>query len=1065
MPRDRDLVRRAALVLSSDRPIRELFDDLSALLASYVDASIVFIVLVGDDGQPVPSYMYLDGRSGQPDDGRLSAQSTSARVFETGVPVRYERGSDWPARHLISLHGKTARPEAAIFVPIVFGGERIGVLSVQSSIPGAYSEEDVVMLETCALYLGARIADDERRRSVERFERLATIDVLTGVANRNAFDAALAREWRRAALAGSPLSLLMIDVDFFKSFNDEYGHVAGDACLQQIAGIAQDCLVRPTDAFARYGGEEFVAILPDTELDAAVRIAETMRSAVERRAILHEASSLGRISISVGAATLRPTVDGDAIALVRAADSSLYEAKQRGRNRVAAEGYAPLRTPAQPRGPARGNLPLPRSRFIGRRHDCARLMAELAEHRLVTAIGPGGVGKTRVALEVARQLAPAFSDGAWFVDLTAIVDETELAALVSSTLKGLLPPHREITEVVAALRGARALLVLDNCEHLIEACADFVGRLLAGSEELKVFATSREALAIDGESVYRVPALDVDEGVALFVDRATNAGLRDAFAGDAAVGEVVRQLDGLPLAIELAAPRLTAMSLEELRSGLVDRLSLLRSSSRRAPSRQQTLRALMDWSYRLLSFDEQTVFRRLAVFVGGWTREAAVAVCGDGALSSWAVGEALDGLVKKSLVQAESVGGETRLRMLEATREYAAEMLEGSDDAAATIACHAQTYLHLAVDWSVARERTPTTIWHRRVTQESGNFQAALFALLDAEAYDEAAQMLLALRDWLWDRGAVYAIDLPKRLERVLAENGELAPAVRAAFTLAVATILRRGDPRRTAAMIEPVYAAYRREGDAILAAASLRVLAQSQFILLGAIDFALESDLAELAEKMEAGGQLSSAAQLLNLLGTLHTQAMDGVRLERARATYERAIGLLEARGDHDRAGTLYGNTADVVFYLGDIDGAVTRARRAVDLIQQSEEPWYAAFQYMNLGHFATWSGDFETARSALREAYPGLLGFERYTASTILDKFARLALAVGQFERAARLLGAADEAFERFGIERQRREATLVESLRAELKQRLGDRFDGLLRRGHDLKPGEIESEAFAV
>jgi diguanylate cyclase (GGDEF)-like protein len=1050
-------------VLSSDRPIRELFDGLSALLESYVDAAIVFIVLAGADGEPVASYLYLDGRSGEPDEGRLSAESTAARVFETGVPVRYERASDWPAQHLVALLGKTVRPEAAIFVPIVFGGERIGVLSVQSTIPGAYSEDDVVMLETCALYLGARINDEERRKTAERYERLATVDVLTGVANRSALDQALEREWRRACETQSQLSFLMIDVDFFKAFNDRYGHVAGDACLQQLAGTAQDCLVRPSDVFGRYGGEEFAVVLPDTGAEEAVRIAETMRGAVERRAIAHAGSSLGIVTISAGAATVRPKAGDEALALVRAADASLYEAKQRGRNRVAAEGYAGAQIPAEPREALRGNLPLPRTHFIGRGSDRARLVAAVAEHRLVTLIGPGGVGKTRVALEVARELGPAYPDGAWFVDLTAVTDAGELAAFVSSTLKGLVAPNREIAEVVASLRGANALLVLDNCEHLVEACAGFVQELLALPGGLYVLATSREALAVQDEFVYRIPPMEVVEGISLFVDRASNAGLTTAIEANDAIGEIVRQLDGLPLAIELAAPRLTTMSLAELSEGLGSRLSLLRSSSRRAPSRQQTLRALMDWSYRLLSPGEQTVLRRLAVFVGDWSREAAVAVCADG-ISEWEVGVALDGLIAKSLVQRESAAGEARLRMLEATREYAAEMLEGSDDAASTIARHAHTYSRLAIEAARRRERTQTTAWNYGVTRERGNLQAAMLALLDAREYEEASQMLLALRDWYWDRGSLYSLDLAKRIEHVLARGG-FAPDIEAAFRLGVATILRRIEPQRMLALIDPARAHYRRTGDYHLVAASLRVISQAQLILQGCIDGELEPQLVELAERMEADGNLWLSAMLLNLLGTLHTQTMDDGRLDRARAAFDRAIGLLEARGDADRAGTLYGNVADVLFYLGDARTAMVRARHAVDLIEHSEEPWFASFQYMNLGHFATWSGEFDVARTALRQAYRGLLAIEGYTTATVIDKFARLAFATGQPERSAALLAASDAIFETHGIMRQRREATYVEQMRAELREQLGGAFDAAYRRGRLMKAPDIEAEAFGV
>ncbi|HTX58433.1 MAG TPA: diguanylate cyclase [Verrucomicrobiae bacterium] len=1063
MPRDRDLVRRAALVLSSDRPIRDLFDELSAMLASYVDASIVLIVLALD-GPPQIAYLYLDGQSGEPDERRLSLTSTSGRVFETGVPIRYARAGDWPGQHLVALHGKTARPEAAIFVPIVFGGRNIGVLSVQSTIPNAYSEDDVAMLETCALYLGARVNDEQQRKAVERYERLATIDVLTGVANRNALDRTLEREWRRAARARSSLAMLMIDVDFFKAFNDTYGHVAGDSCLQRVAGVAEDCLVRPSDLFARYGGEEFAVVLPDTDLDGAVRIAETIRQAVVRLEIPHEGTSLGCVSVSLGAAAVDPSPADLPVGLVRAADAALYEAKQRGRNRVAASGYASAQPPVEQRRRTRGNLPTPRTRFIGRRHDCARLRAGVLEHRLTTAIGPGGVGKTRIALEVARGLDEAFPDGVWFVDLTEVTDASELAAAVSAALRGLVPPHRRNADLVAALRGLQALIVLDNCEHLIEACSALVDEILLGAPEMRLLATSREALAIEGEFVYRIPTLEVEEGVALFIDRAGAAGVSESLAHDVAVGEIVRQLDGIPLAIELAAPRLSTMSLEQLRAGLGDRLSMLRNSSRRAPSRQQTLRAMMDWSYRLLDGEEQMVFRRLAVFVGGWTRDAAIAVCSDAALSPAAVAAALDDFVDKSLAQVEIGGDEARTQMLETTREYAAETLARTGETAEIVARHASTYRRLANEVARARLRTTTTRWLRAVTADRGNYQAAFFALLDEERFDEAAEIVLALNDWLWDRGWQYTIDMTNRIDDVLAARSDLKPEVRLAFALSAVTSLRRIASRRVIEMARQVYDGYVERGETRLAAAALRAVAHAQLVVDGHIDIALERNFADAIEQAIDLGESVLAAALLNMLGTMQTQAMEDDRLPRARECFERAIGLLEVRGDADRTGVLYGNSGDVAFYLGDPQEAMERARKAVALIEHGEEPWQAAFQYMNLGHFATWCRQFDVAREALRRARTGLPG-DPYSVATILDKFARLAHATQHDVAAVRLLGAADAGFERHGISRQRREGALVESMRAELTARVGRSYEVEYRTGRSLTIDEIDAEVAQV
>src|SRR5215472_695271 len=331
------------------------------------------------------------------------------------------------------------------------------------------------------------------------------------------------------------------------------------------------------------------------------------------------------------------------------------------------------------------NLPLQLTSFIGRAGEMHEVSMLLASTRLVTLTGAGGVGKTRLALQVAADVLPRFPAGVWVVDLAPLTDEAVVPVAVVRALG--LPDEAGVsaTGTVAGFIGAgRGLMVLDNCEHLLEACAVITEELLSACPGLVILATSREPVGVAGEAMWRVPSLPlVDEAVELFTDRAQRA--RPGFAitpeNAEAVGEICRRLDGIPLAIELAAARLRAFSPAEIAAGLHDRFRLLTGGSRTAARRQQTLRASVDWSHALLTGPEQVLFRRLAVFAGGFDLEAARAIgVGDG-LRPDDVLSLLGSLVEKSLVAAEESDGVTRYRQPETVRQYALERLTHSGEA------------------------------------------------------------------------------------------------------------------------------------------------------------------------------------------------------------------------------------------------------------------------------------------------------------------------------------------------------------------------------------------------
>ncbi len=355
----------------------------------------------------------------------------------------------------------------------------------------------------------------------------------------------------------------------------------------------------------------------------------------------------------------------------------------------------PVARHGAPEGPS-NNLPLQLTSFVGREREVAEVTGQLSETRLITLRGPGGCGKTRLALEVASEVAKSFEGGVWWVGLAPLSDTELVPQAVASVLNVLEAPGRSPIETLADhLETRRALLILDNCEHLVEACAVLTDALLRSCPSLRVLATSREALGVGGEVSWPVPPLSLPdprrllsegslpdyESARLFVERAR--AVKPSFALDersaTAVARICYRLDGMPLAIELAAARAGVLSAEQISSRLEDSLGLLTAGGRTAEPRQKTFRATLEWSYDLLSEPERELLGRLSVFAGGWTLEAAEAVGAGSGIERYEELDLLSGLVDKSLVVAEAgAEGALRYRMLEPVRQYAQERLEAS---------------------------------------------------------------------------------------------------------------------------------------------------------------------------------------------------------------------------------------------------------------------------------------------------------------------------------------------------------------------------------------------------
>ncbi len=395
-----------------------------------------------------------------------------------------------------------------------------------------------------------------------------------------------------------------------------------------------------------------------------------------------------------------------------------------------------------------GNIQSQVTTFVGREHELREITDLLGQTRLLTLIGIGGTGKTRLAVQLAELLASDYADGAWFIDLAPITEGALVAQTLAITLGISLEGHRQaLPEIVAFIRSKRLLLVLDNCEHLVDACAELTSTLLNAGAGVTILATSRETLRVPGETIYRLlpltcpipddatpspDALMQYEAVRLFLDRAiaVQPGFIITANNAAIVSQLCINLDGLPLAIELATARLRVMTVEQIVARLGDRFRLLAGGARSVLPRQQTLRALIDWSYDLLDVSEQALLRRLTVFAGGWTLEAAEDVCADDIVESWEILDLLTGLVDKSLVLSDPTDAGMRFRMLEVVRQYCNEKLRDAGETDTFQTRHAGHFLA-----QVAREKreiagaASSDIWAHWAAYnvaEMDNFRTAL---------------------------------------------------------------------------------------------------------------------------------------------------------------------------------------------------------------------------------------------------------------------------------------------------------------------------------------------------
>ena len=633
----------------------------------------------------------------------------------------------------------------------------------------------------------------------------------------------------------------------------------------------------------------------------------------------------------------------------------------------------------------RHNLPEPLTTFIGREAELAEVATLLDESRLVTLVGVGGVGKTRVALEAARVALPDFADGAWFVDLAPISDPGLAAGHVAATL-GLREQAGVATvkRLVDHLRSADVLLVLDNCEHLREACAALVGELLRSTRGLRVLATSREILGVPGERDFAVPPLRLSaseadstavesEAVRLFLARAREA--RPTLPADAATLEVVARicadLDGLPLGIELAAARARALSPAEIASRLRDRFQFLVSWRRLAAARHRTLREAMDWSYALLEPEEQRILRALSVFAGGFTLEAVAAITTDGDVDLAL--PILERLVEASLVAADTTHEPTRYTVLETVRQYAAEQLETSGERAEVRRRHAEHFAAFAeAAWQPLRTAGiwVQADWIARLGQERENLRSTLAWQQEAEAFDALLRTTESLW-WIWWI------------------RGELAEG-RAWLQLALERATD-SDPHRRA-----------------LALLGLAGLSWAQGDLVAA-----EQHATAALALFEATGDRMQEGSTLNTLGLIASGRRD---LARAREHFEASLARIRSATDPDpgrlsrNLSVTIDNLGSVSLEFGDFEAANAQYREALELNQARGDAEGVAMAELHIALVEAQTGELASARTLLGRslAVYRSIGFHQYAAEC-LEAASMVANGTGAPEEAAFLLGAA--------------------------------------------------------
>jgi predicted ATPase/DNA-binding NarL/FixJ family response regulator len=701
------------------------------------------------------------------------------------------------------------------------------------------------------------------------------------------------------------------------------------------------------------------------------------------------------------------------------------------------------------------NLPVQLTGFVGRQAERAGVAGLLADRRLVTLTGVGGAGKTRLAAQVAADRAGQWPDGVWWVELGAVTGAGDVAEVVASVLGVLVEPVRgPLGSVTVALGERRTLVCLDNCEHVLPGAAEVAAALLRSCPEVTVLATSREPLGVPGETAWQVPPLAGDDALALFMERA--GAVRPGFtldaAGEAAVRAMCARLDGLPLALELAAAWLRTLTPQQIEAGLDDRFRLLVRAPWGAVPRHQTLAASIDWSHALLEETDRVVFRRLAVFPGGFGLEAARSVAAGGAVARDEVLQALGRLVDKSLVVAEPRGAEARYRLLETIRQFAADRLEEAGEVAATRDRHLAHVLAFA-EGIEPELRRDMDAWRTRLEVEHANLRAALEWGLAAPDPERGRRLAAAL-PWLWHlhgQGPEGIELLRRAVRRVPEDRSRLQARLFAGIALVADTASPFGLEFEAAQRALEIAT---EQGDEPLRALCLTLSAVGRFFTdfgaaweLGAeglavaeaagddlvVDAAraLQGIILHLQDRHEAAEPLlgSAVAGLLRrhrgiaatTLGFQASGALYTGQLDRARRLAEQAVRVAEPLGDYHRVGSSRSVLALVHGLAGDVEGGLRLMQPVLRLVEGAENDVFVPGMARTMGALRLWAGDPEAAaRWFEREARSTDRGADTWIAAQAMTGLGAALGSAGRLDQARSVLERALAVARRLGMPR---------------------------------------------
>jgi predicted ATPase/class 3 adenylate cyclase len=681
------------------------------------------------------------------------------------------------------------------------------------------------------------------------------------------------------------------------------------------------------------------------------------------------------------------------------------------------------------------NLPHQATSFIGRDRELEEVKSLLGAARLLTLVGMGGLGKTRLSLQIAAEQIHDFPDGVWFLDLAPISDPALIVSAAAQALGVREEPDRPLLQTVSAqLRNRRVLLILDNCEHVLQASAQMASAILKSSPHVRILASSREALHAPGEQCYPVLPLPVprhDDGlealarstaVRLFVDRAQQH--KPAFAlterEAPAVAELVARLEGIPLALELAAARIRALSVADINARLHDRYKLLTGGSRVLQQRQQTLRALVDWSYELLTPEEQIVLDRLGVFVGGFELVAAEAVCGIAPLAGEGVLDLLQSLIEKSLVMLEERDDGARYLMLDTIREYAREKLAERADADAVAARHCDHYFALAKTANKGLRGPEQADWLWRLEVELDNIRSAI-ALSLAERVDPfiAVKFAVALQGFWILRG--YSSEGRKLVQAALALPAVQAAPMAQAFALYVGAALAesQSDHAEARKMLETCLGLRRELGNEVDIAATLSTLSMARLQAGDAVAAAAgESEALEIFRRLD--DRVGEAIGLLHLGQIWVHRGDDAV----ARSYLEQCLAVAREIRHQEVEGECELVLGEVALETGDTAQACLRFKRSLTVCREAGDKRGEANALRWLARVDLQSGDLASARARLSDALRAFRAFEmREELLGCLEDHAELAEAEGKREVAVGLTAASARSRERLGLTRSPR------------------------------------------